>query len=216
MRVKTIYRRRHLIATLTKKDLIKELGNPYKPSKAKPAMVDVPEMNFLMVDGSGDPNDNQFQEACNALYGISYTLKFMLKKQVRPDYRVMPLEGLWWMAGTRDFDINRREDWKWRAMIVQPDLITADDVRDARAELREKKDQPALTKVKFKSFAEGKAVQIMYIGPYSDEGPTIKLLHQYATDHGFKLTGRHHEIYMGDPRRSAPEKLKTIIRQPVK
>ncbi|MFA5801986.1 MAG: GyrI-like domain-containing protein [Thermoleophilia bacterium] len=204
------------MSTAARIDLIRELKGLYKPSAKKPAIVDVPGMNFLMVDGVGDPNDNQFQEACNALYGMSYTLKFMLKKHGRPDYRVMPLEGLWWMAGTRDFDMSRRDEWKWRAMIVQPDPVTADDVKQTRAELREKKDPRALPKVKFKDFAEAKAVQIMYIGPYSEEGPTIQMLHQFAADSGFKLAGKHHEIYLGDPRRSAPEKLKTIIRQPVK
>ncbi|MHB8160126.1 MAG: hypothetical protein ACYDGS_06535 [Thermoleophilia bacterium] len=118
------------MATLTRIDLIKELGQIYRPLKAKPSIVDVPKMNFLIVDGSGDPNDNQFQEACNALYGMSYTLKFRLKKEGRTDYRVMPLEGLWWMAGTRNFDMNKRQDWKWRAMIAQPDLVAAVDVRE--------------------------------------------------------------------------------------
>ena len=161
-------------------------------------MIDVPGMDFLMVDDD-DPNDNQFQEACNALYGMSYTLRFMLRKQGRPDYMVMPLEGLWWMGGTRDFDISRRKDWKWRAMIAQPDLVIADDVKQARVELRDKKDPPALAKVRFKSFAEGKAVQIMYIGPYSDEGPTIKMLHQFAAENGFKPTGvlKEAEIFHG-------------------
>ncbi|MFA6001196.1 MAG: GyrI-like domain-containing protein [Thermoleophilia bacterium] len=213
---KKSFERRNFVATLTKTDLVKELGQLYRPSKSKPAIIEVPEMSFLMVDGDGDPNDDQFQEACSALYGMAYTLKFMIKKQGRADFKVMPLEGLWWMAGTREFDVARREDWKWRAMIAQPDLVTADDVRQASVELRDRKDPPALAKVKFKSFAEGKAVQIMYIGPYSDEGPTIKMLHQFAAENGFKLTGKHHEIYLGDPRRSAPEKLKTIIRQPVK
>ncbi|MBI5870785.1 MAG: GyrI-like domain-containing protein [Actinobacteria bacterium] len=201
---------------MAKIDLVRELKELYRPSAKKPAIVDVPEMSFLMVDGSGAPESQGFQEACNALYGMAYTLKFMLKKDGRNDYKVMPLEGLWWMKGTREFDINARDSWQWRVMIALPDEVTSADVTRARAELREKKDPPALSELKFKKFAEGKAVQIMYIGPYSDEGPTIQALHGFAAESGFRLTGRHHEIYMGDPRRSAPEKLKTIIRQPVR
>jgi len=204
------------MASVTKLDLTKELKELYKPSAKKPAIVEVPEMSFLMMDGSGDPNSQGFQEACNVLYGMAYTLKFMLKKAGRADFKVMPLEGLWWMKGTRDFDVRKREEWQWRVMIAQPDEVTAKDVNKARSLLREKKDPPGLDKLKFKRFGEGRAVQIMYIGPYSDEGPTIQSLHEFAKENGFRLAGKHHEIYMGDPRRSAPEKLKTIIRQPVK
>jgi len=204
------------VVTAVKIDLTRELKELYKPSAKKPAIVDVPEMNFLMVDGSGAPESQGFQEACNVLYGMAYTLKFMLKKAGRNDYKVMPLEGLWWMKGTRDFDVKARDDWQWRVMIVQPDEVTQEDFKQAKAELREKKDPPGLEKISFRRFAEGRAVQIMYVGPYSDEGPTIMMLHQYAADNGFRLSGKHHEIYMGDPRRSAPEKLKTIIRQPVR
>ena len=165
------------MATLARVDLSRELKELYRPSARKPSIVDVPEMNFLMLDGSGDPATSQeFQQACGALYGMSYTLKFTLKNGGR----------------------------------------TAADVRAAAVQLRHKKNPPALAKVRFRSFAEGKAVQIMYTGPYSEEGPTIRMLHQFAADSGFKLTGKHHEIYIGDPRRAAPEKLKTIIRQPVK
>lgn len=204
------------MATAAKVDLTRELKHLYKPSAKKPAIVDVPEMNFLMVDGSGDPDGKEFAQAVEALYGMAYTLKFMLKNEGRTDYKVMPLEGLWWMKGTRNFDAGNRDAWQWRAMIAQPAEVTAADVKAAKAQLREKKNPEALSKVRFKNFVEGKAVQIMYIGPYSDEGPTIMMLHEFARESGFKLTGKHHEIYMGDPRRSAPEKLKTIIRQPVK
>ncbi|MHB9111592.1 MAG: GyrI-like domain-containing protein [Thermoleophilia bacterium] len=202
--------------TAIKIDLTRELKEFYKPSAKKPAIVDVPEMGFLMVDGSGAPESEGFQEACNILYSMAYTLKFMLKKAGRNDYKVMPLESLWWMKGTRDFDVSARGDWQWRVMIAQPDEVTQDDFKQAKAESLEKKNPPGLDKLRFKRFAEGKAVQIMYLGPYSDEGPTIRMLHQFAADNSLKLTDKHHEIYMGDPRRSAPEKLKTIIRQPVK
>ncbi|MHB8859950.1 MAG: GyrI-like domain-containing protein [Thermoleophilia bacterium] len=205
------------MATLAKVDLVRELKELYRPSARKPSIVDVPEMNFLMLDGSGDPAISQeFQEACGALYGMSYALKFTLKNEGRTDYKVMPLEGLWWMKGSRNFDPARRDEWQWRLLIAQPDEVTAADVKEATVQLRQKKNPPALPKVRFRSFAEGKAVQIMYTGPYPEEGPTIRMLHRFAADSGFKLTGKHHEIYMGDPRRAAPEKLKTIIRQPVK
>lgn len=204
------------MAAATKIDLVRELKELYKPSPKKPAIIEVPEMSFLTVDGSGAPESQGFTDAVGVLYGMSYTLKFMLKKAGRIEYKVMPLEGLWWMKGTRDFDVNARDSWQWRVMIAQPDEVVAADVTRAKTELREKKDPPGLSRLKFRKFAEGKAVQIMHIGPYSAEGPTIRALHQFADDNGFRLTGKHHEIYMGDPRRSAPEKLKTIIRQPVR
>lgn len=202
---------------IAKVDLTKDLKELYRPSGREPSVVDVPAMNFLMLDGSGDPgNSEEFQDACSALYGMSYALKFILKKEGRTDYKVMPLEGLWWMKGTRNFDAGKRDEWQWRLLIAQPGEVTAADVKAATAQLRRKKNPVALPKVRFRSFAEGKAVQIMYTGPYSEEGPTIQMLRRFAAESGFKLTGKHHEIYMGDPRRSAPEKLKTIIRQPVK
>lgn len=204
------------MAVATKIDLVREMKDLYKPSAKKPAIVEVPEMSFLMVDGRGAPESEEFMQAMMVLYGIAYTLTFSLKNEGRNNFKVMPLEGLWWMKGTREFDVNARDSWQWRVMIALPDEVTAADVSRAKKELREKKDPPGLPKLRFKKFTEGKAVQIMHIGPYSAEGPTIRALHQFAKDSGFRLTGKHHEIYMGDPRRSAPEKLKTIIRQPVR
>lgn len=205
------------MASVTKIDLVKELKELYRPSVRKPVVIDVPEMKFLMLDGTGDPNKAQeFQDAAEALYGMAYTLKFMLKNSGRTDFKVMPLEGLWWMKGTRNFDMAKRDEWQWRLLVAQPDHVTEQDFKEARAQLKEKKDPAALGKVRFKSFKEGLSVQILYIGPYADEGPTITMLHEFAKESGYKLTGKHHEIYMGDPRRTAPEKLKTVIRQPVK
>lgn len=204
------------MATPIRIDLVRELKELYKPSAKEPAIVQVPEMSFLIADGSGAPESPAFMEATTVLYGVAYTLKFMLKKAGRADYKVMPLDGLWWMKGTRDFDVTRRDEWQWRVMIAQPDVVTEADVAQARGELQKKKDSPGLDRLRFKKFTEGKAVQIMHIGPYSAEGPTIERLHDFAKQNGLKLTGKHHEIYLGDPRRSAPEKLKTIIRQPVK
>lgn len=206
------------MATVTKIDLKKELKHLYKPATKKVELVEVPEMNFLMVNGKGAPEGSQeFQEAIEVLYGVSYTLKFMLKGQKKgPDYTIMPLEGLWWMAGGGDFDIKRESDWKWTLMIVQPGHITEDDVKEAAAQLKEKKDPQGLKKLRFRGFEEGLSVQIMYIGPYSEEKDTIEKMESYASENGYRFRGKHHEIYLGDPRRTAPEKLKTVLRHPVR
>lgn len=202
----------------TKVDLKKELKNLYKPSAKVVSVVDVPPMNYLMVDGSGDPNDSQdFQEAIDALFNVSYTLKFMLKQQGSEiDYTVMPVEGLWWTEGPEGFDMENKDAWKWTLMVAQPGHITKGHVEQAMKQVEEKKAPPALSRVRFESFTEGPSVQIMHIGPYSEEGPTIERLHEFARENGYELTGRHHEIYLGDPRRTAPEKLNTVIRHPVK
>ena len=174
-------------------------------------------MNFLMVDGSGDPNKSpEFQEAVEALYGVSYTLKFSVKKSGGPDYAVMPLEGLWWMDDPEGFDIEKKDQWKWTVMIAQPDFITSAMVEDAVRQVKSKKDSPSLSRMRFESYSEGAAVQIMHIGPYAEEGPTVARLHDFARANGYELAGKHHEVYLSDPRRCAPEKMKTIMRQPVR
>jgi len=195
------------------KKVLKEL---YRPSSRKPSEVDVPEMNFLMIDGKGDPNIAQeYQDALEALYATSYTLKFNLKKAKIADFTVMPLEGLWWVEGSEGFNFDVKLNWCWTSMIMQPEPVTRNDVIAAIAEAKEKKDPPALKKTRFESFREGYSVQIIHIGPWAEEQTTIDELHNYAEEQGFKLRGKHHEIYLSDPRRTAPEKLKTVIRQPV-
>lgn len=195
------------------KKILKEF---YRPSSRKPSEVDVPEMNFLMIDGKGDPNTAQeYQDALETLYATSYTLKFKLKKAKIADFTVMPLEGLWWVEGSEGFDFDVKVDWCWTSMIMQPQPVTRNEVIEAMAETKEKKNPPALQKIRFESFREGYSVQIMHIGPFSEEQPTIDKLHTYAEEQGFKLRGKHHEIYLSDPRRTAPEKIKTVIRQPV-
>lgn len=203
---------------MSKIDLKKELKHLYQPSPNEVVLLDVPRMNFLMIDGQGDPNTSQeFQEATNALYGVSYGIKFALKKQgLGPEYTVMPLEGLWWMAGGGEFDMEARDAWCWTLMIMQPDHITGQVVERATAQLKEKKDPPGLSGMRFEPFHEGLSAQIMHIGPYADEGPTIQRIHDFAKEQGFRLRGKHHEIYLGDPRRTKPERLKTVLRQPVK
>ncbi len=202
---------------MEKIDYKKKLKHLYSPSARKPEIVDVPPMNFLMADGQGDPNTSQaFKEAVEALFGLSYTLKFMIKKgQAQVDYGVMPLEGLWWANDLSDFAEGRKENWKWTAMIMQPGHVTEKLVVEAREQLGRKKDISILPSVRFESFEEGKAVQVLHVGPFSEEGPTIERLHKFAVESGYRISGKHHEIYLSDLRRAAPEKWKTVVRQPI-
>lgn len=198
-----------------KKDL-KHLFNP--PSK-EPVFVKVPPLNYLMIDGRGEPDGPEAVAAIETLYPVAYTLKFTAKKEQGLDYGVMPLEGLWWSEDMTDFLEGRRDRWQWTYMIMQPDFITAAMVEKAVEEVRRKKNPAAITKVRFESLAEGKAAQIMHIGPYSEEGPNILRLHAFIHEAGLSFDGqqqKHHEIYLSDPRRTAPDNWKTIIRQPVK
>ncbi|UCH07745.1 MAG: GyrI-like domain-containing protein [Deltaproteobacteria bacterium] len=200
----------------TKIDLRKELKHLYNPSSKQIAVVDVPEMNFLMIDGQGDPNTSvAYQNAVEALFAVSYTLRFMIKKSESPvDYAVMPLEGLWWVDDMTQFSMHDKDAWKWTSMIMQPEYVTEELLQEALRQVRKKKDLPALSGMRFESFREGQAAQILYFGPYSDEGPAIEGIHRFIAEQGHRLRGRHHEIYLSDPRRTAPAKLKTVIRQP--
>jgi len=200
----------------TKIDLRKELKHLYNPSSKQIAIVDVPEMNFLMIDGQGDPNTSvAYRNAVEALYAVSYTLKFMVKQGYQAvDYAVMPLEGLWWVDDMTQFSMHDKDAWKWTSMIMQPEYVTAELFQEALRQVKKKKDLPALSGMRFESFHEGQAAQILYFGPYSDEGPTIERIHRFILEQGRRLRGRHHEIYLSDPRRTAPPKLKTVIRQP--
>lgn len=202
---------------MTKVDFKKELRQLYKPSPKEVAVVDVPEMNFLMIDGVGDPNTAQeYKDAIEALYSVSYALKFMVKKgESAIDYAVMPLEGLWWVDDMTQFSMENKDAWKWTAMIMQPEYVTEGLVNAALRQVEKKKNPPALSKIGFESFHEGLSAQIMHIGPYSAEGPTIERLHNFIKENGYELRGKHHEIYLSDPRRSAPEKMRTVIRQPM-
>ncbi len=190
----------------------------YQPSARQPEIVDVPAMAFLMVDGTGDPNTSQgYQEALEALYALTYTLKFAFKHAQGIDYRVAPLEGLWWSDTMADFTVTQRDAWHWTMMVAQPSIVTPEWVERARAEVQRKKNPPALALVRFACFHEGLAAQIMHIGPYAEEAPTVQRLHDFIHAQGGSFDGRsqkHHEIYLGDPRRTAPARLKTIIRQP--
>lgn len=201
---------------MEKIDFKKEMKDLYTASADQPTMVEVPTRNFLMIDGSGDPNNSQqFQEAVEALYGVSYALKFMLKKRAILDYVVMPLEGLWWADDMASFSMERKDLWKWTLMIAQPEQITSQDFDEALAQIKVKKNPPALSKLRFERFDEGLSAQIMHIGPYEAEPPTIAKLHNFIRQKGYKLRDKHHEIYLSDPRKATSIKMKTILRQPV-
>jgi hypothetical protein len=203
---------------MIKVDFKQELKHLYHPSSKEAVMVDVPEINFLMVDGVGNPNTAQeYKDAVEALYSVSYTLKFMVKKgEAAVDYGVMPLEGLWWTDDMTQFSVENKDIWKWTSMIMQPKYITRDLFHKAIEQVNKKKSLPALSRIRFESFSEGAAAQVMHLGPYSAEGPTVERLHNFIMESGRELRGKHHEIYLTDPQRTAPEKMKTVIRQPVK
>jgi hypothetical protein len=201
---------------MSKLDYKKVLKHLYQPSR-EPELVQVPPLRYLMIDGKGNPNhEPSYTNAVEALYAVSYTIKFMVKKGPNGlDYGVMPLEGLWWTDKMEEFSTDRKEDWHWTSMIMQPEPVTAELVQEAISQVSAKKVLPSLELVRFEILEEGPAVQIMHTGAYSEEGPTIERLHRFAADNRWSLAGKHHEIYLGDPRKTAPERLKTVIRQPV-
>ena len=180
-------------------------------------VVDVPEMNFLMIDGHGNPNTAQaYQEALEALYAVAYKLKFMSKKDPGKDYVVPPLEGLWWADDMTAFATGNKDEWDWTMMIMQPDWITPEMFAQARGLVQKAKNPAALSKLRLERYHEGLSVQILHKGSYDDEAPTLARLHkEFIPQNNLKEAGKHHEIYLSDPRRVAPEKLKTILRQPV-
>ena len=202
---------------MKKVDLRKELKHLYQPSKDEVVLVDVPVMNYLMIDGEGDPNTaRSYREALEVLYPLSYTLKFMVKKGSQAvDYAVMPLEGLWWADDMSTFNVADKSNWKWTLMIMQPSYVEKAMVDVAIAEVKRKKNPVALPKVRFDAFADAKAAQIMHVGPFSEEGPTVERVHNFIKELGGKLSGKHHEIYLSDIRKADPKRWKTVIRQPM-
>jgi hypothetical protein len=196
-------------------DYKKELKQLYAPSAKEVVQVEVPPLHFLMIDGQGDPNTApEYVTAVETLYALAYALKFKVKRGASGvDFAVMPLEGLWWGADIDWHDAGQRTSWQWTMMIMQPEHVTAALFEQALAETK-KKPALALDRVRFERYDEGLAAQILHIGPYATEGPTIARLHAFIEQHGRTLRGKHHEIYLGDPRKSAPEKLRTVIRQP--
>lgn len=202
---------------MQKIDYKKDLKHLYLPSAKSVERVDVPDMNYLMIDGIGDPNTSQsFADAVEALYAVAYTLKFTVKKgPMAIDYGVMPLEGLWWADDMTTFSVENKSDWKWTLMIMQPQIITGAMVEKAVSEVRKKKNPVALEMLRFESLSEGECAQILHVGPFSEEGPTIAKVHDYIETCGSR-TGKHHEIYLSDIRKADPAKWKTVIRQPMK
>jgi hypothetical protein len=204
-----------------KVDLRRRFGHLYRPSARVAELVDVPDLLFLMTEGEVPAGDEpgssaEFQQAIGALYSIGYTLKFAsrLRAQDPIDYPVMPLEGLW-SSRSGEFALQAGEPWDYTLMMMQPDHITAGMLEEAVAAAGRKHPSPALATVRLERFQEGRCVQIMHIGPYADEPQTIARLHAHAAHHGYRLQGRHHEIYLGDPRRARPENLKTVLRHPI-
>lgn len=208
---------------MDKFDYRKNLKELYLPPSRNPVLVDVPAMDFLMIDGEGDPNTSQpFQDAIEALYGTSYTVKFMLKKEERgAEYAVGPLEGLWYADEIRSFLEGDKSKWRWTLCMMQPGWVSEADVLEGAGRVREKKGgaapgvAAALDHMRFESFEEGRSAQVMHIGPFADEGPAVERLMAFIEESGCAPRGRHHEIYLSDFRRADPARLKTVLRHPV-
>ena len=178
--------------------------------------VDVPPLPYFMIDSQGAPSGEAFQTAIQALYSAAYTIKFACKAAGLKNFVAPPLEALWWSADPRAFDENRRDDWCWTLMLMLPEHVGDAELQAALVALERKgKRFPAHDEMRLATLEEGRAVQALYVGPYDDMGPAVDRLRAFADSNGYRQTGRHHDIYLSDPRRSAPEKLKTILRRPV-
>ncbi|MBI3194258.1 MAG: GyrI-like domain-containing protein [Ignavibacteriae bacterium] len=201
---------------MKKLDLKTTYKQLYKATAGKCSVVTIPNLRYLMIDGTGDPNTSQqFAEAIQSLYSTAYTLKFTIKKKKEIEYPVMPLEGLWWME-EEPFDMYKKDKWKWTLMILQPEIISDLLVQEAKNIVAEKKKLASVSGLRLEHLDEQTTVQTLHIGSYSEETPTIINLHKFAEEQGYALRGKHHEIYLSDPRKTATEKLKTIIRHPVR
>lgn len=201
---------------MAKLDLKKTLKEQYKAKQGKYDLLQVPEQQYLMHDGKGDPNTSEeFQKALEALYGVAYKIKFQIKNNdAEKDFVVMPLEGLWWCDDMNSFSMDDKKNWKWTLMILMPDYVTKAHYETAKEEITKNKGIDT-SKVRLEKIHEGMSLQTMHIGPYADEATTMDEFHKFMKENGYAFRDRHHEIYLGDPRKTAPEKLKTIIRQPV-
>ena len=197
-----------------KLDLRKALGHLYHPPVGGVEVLKIPRLKYLMVDGGGAPESDDFKQAIGTIYNVAFTMKFRSKKLLKRDYSIMALEGLWWVKGG-GFNPTARDEWLWTLMMVQPDLVNQKLFSEAVAEVKAKKNPPGLERARLETFTEGLCAQSMHVGPYSTESETIQRLEDYAKEHGYKMVGKHHEIYLGDPRRAKPEKLRTIVRHPM-
>ncbi len=210
---------------MTSFDFKKEYKDLYLPPK-KPTVIDVPKMRFVMVDGQGDPNTSEYyKKAVELLYGISYGIKMSKKTGNKPkgyfDYVVPPLEGFWWFEEDY-FDgsvIGRKNEFNWTMMIRQPEFVTPLVFENAKEVLSKKKPGIDISIIRLEDFTEGLCAQIMHIGPYDNEPLTVAMLDAFISEQGCRtdmsVSRKHHEIYLGDPRKTAPEKLKTVIRHPI-
>jgi len=199
-------------------DFKKTMKEIYQPNPKEVVLIDIPEMQFLKIDGMGSPGDSkEYQDALAVLYPIAFKTKF-LSKAIGKDYVVPPLEGLWWADNMEDFIEGNRDKWKWTMMIMQPDWITQDMINEAISITKKKKPEltELLPKLRLEKYNEGKTAQIMHVGPYSEEGPTVQKVHDFIQKEGGKFDGFHHEIYLSDPRKANPATMKTVIRQPFK
>ncbi len=201
---------------MDKVDVKKQFPLLYRVSSKQVSEVDVPPLRYLMIDGEGDPNiSSEYARAIEALFSVSYVTKFAVKRgSPGIEYGVMPLEGLWWADDWSAFIAAEKSKWKWTMMILQPDFVPDDVVHQAIDDVVAKKSLDAAKNLRLEIFHEGRSAQILHIGPFSEEGPTIEKVHQYIDEKSAKR-GKHHEIYLSDIRRAAPEKWKTIIRQPM-
>lgn len=201
---------------MTQIDLKKDLKDLYQATAKAVVQVDVPELKFLMIDGQGDPNTSvAYAEAVQALFSVSYTAKFMVKKgQMALDYAVMPLEGLWWADDMRAFTTADKAQWQWTMMIMQPEFVPDELIQEAIGEVLRKKKLPGVDRLRLERFREGRCAQVLHVGPFSEEGPAIERVHDFINERS-GLRGKHHEIYLSDVRRADPKKWKTILRQPM-
>lgn len=202
---------------MSKVDFKKTLDS-YKAKPGEFRIVEVPDMQYLMIDGHGDPNTSQeFQEGIMALYPIAYKLKFASKQELSKDYTVMPLEGLWWAANMATFTTARdKSQWDFTLMIMQPEWITKEMFTQAVEKVAKKDPSANLSGVRFEILREDKCVQTLHIGSFDSETETLAKMHdEFIPAHNLQMTGKHHEIYLSDFRKNAPEKLRTILRQPV-
>lgn len=208
-----------MVAVADKIDFVKQDKKLYYGSP-EPEIMAVPKMRYLMIDGEGAPEGNpRFQQAMGALFGVAYTIRFMGKKGPTPagyrEFKVAPVEGLWWMDDGTEFDQARPADWRWTLLIRMPEFVDTAVVSSVIADLVEKKKDTSYMQVRVEDLAEGRAVQLLHVGPYDAEGPNLDKMVAYTKGQGYAYTGKHHEIYLGDPRRTAPDKLKTLLRHPV-
>jgi hypothetical protein len=199
-----------------KVDFKKTLKQYYNPSTRGFHLVEVPMMNFLMVDGKGDPNTSpEYQQAIETLYSMSYGIKFALKSQGY-DHVVPPLEGLWWMENMNEFSRANIARWEWTMMIMQPEWVTLETVESVRLEVAKKKRFSSLSKVRYERYIEGLAAQTLYIGAYDNEAQVIADMHTFIRNNGYQTNGKHHEVYLSDVRKTSADRLQTILRQPIR